>query len=71
MRVFKFHAQKKRQFFGDDDFCYISMQSSMGCTLRMSAASNKICGLVEPEKIKEFNKAATKSELNATEKAAK
>ena len=47
------------------------MQSSMGCTLRITAASNKIRGLAEPEKIKEFNKALTKSEITAGENASK
>ena len=47
------------------------MNSSMGCTLRISPYSNKIRGLVEPEKVKEFNKALTKAEIFAEENAAK
>ena len=60
MRVFKFTARKKAQFFADDAVCYIMMHSSLGCTLKITAASNKIRALAEPEKVKEFNKALTK-----------
>ena len=71
MRVFKFHAKKKQRFFEEDDVCYLMMQSTMGCTLRIAPSSNKIRGLAEPEKIKEFNKALTKAEIAAEENAAK
>ena len=71
MRVFKFTARKKAQFFADDAVCYIMMHSSLGCTLKITAASNKIRALAEPEKVKEFNKALTKQELQAEENAAK
>ena len=47
------------------------MHSSMGCSLRIAPQSNKIRGLVEPEKVKEFNKALTKAEITAEENAAK
>ena len=47
------------------------MNSSVGCSLRIAPQSNKIRGLAEPEKIKEFNKALTKAELVAEENAAK
>lgn len=47
------------------------MYSAMGCTLRISAASNRIRALAEPEKVKEFNRALTKQELAAEENAAK
>ena len=43
----------------------------MGCTLKIVAASAKLRALQEPEKVKEFNKAMTKSELNAEENAAR
>ena len=56
MRVFKFTARKKAPFFADDAVCYMMMKSAMGCTLRITASSNKIRALAEPEKVKEFNK---------------
>ena len=57
MRVFKFHAPKTQRFFAEEDVCYMMMKSSIECTVRIAASSNKIKGLSEPEKIKEFNKA--------------
>ena len=71
MRVFKFFAKKKQRFFHEDDICYVMMHSVVGCSLRIKAESNKIRALVEPEKVKEFNKALTKAELQAEENAAK
>lgn len=71
MKTFKFTAQKKAAFFSETDVCYITMHSDLGCTLRIKAASNKIRALAEPEKVKEFNKALTKSEMTAEETAAK
>ena len=62
MRVFKFHAKKKKRYFELDDICYIMMHSLVGCSLNISATSTKIRALAEPEKIKEFNKAQTKGE---------
>lgn len=56
MRVFKFTARKKAPFFGDDAVCFMMMQSAVGCTLKITAVSNKIRALAEPEKVKEFNK---------------
>ena len=35
MRVFKFHARNKQRYFGDEEVCYMMMQSTMGCTLRV------------------------------------
>ena len=63
MRVFKFTARRKARFFGEEEICYIMMRSTMGCTLRIKAQSKKIRALVEPEKVKEFNKQMTKSEM--------
>lgn len=63
MATFKFTAKKKAIFFEEDDICYITMHSVMGCTVRIKPTSNKIRALAEPEKIKEFNKAMTKSEV--------
>lgn len=71
MATFKFTAKKKALFFEDDDICYIMMHSIVGCTVRIKATSNKIRALAEPEKIKEFNKAMTKTEMHAVENAAK
>ena len=71
MRVFKFTAKKKAPFFADDGVCYIMMHSQLGCTLKITAASNKIRALAEPEKVKEFNKVATKAEMAAEENAQK
>ena len=47
------------------------MHSSLGCTLKITAASNKIRALAEPEKVKEFNRALTKQEIMAEENANK
>ena len=47
------------------------MQSSMGCTLRITATSNKIRALAAPEKVKEFNKALTKADIAAEENNAR
>jgi len=47
------------------------MHSALGCTVRITAASNKIRAIAEPEKVKEFNKAMTKSEMAAEEMNAK
>jgi len=71
MRVFKFTARKKAPFFADDGVCYIMMHSSLGCTLKITAASNKIRALAEPEKVKEFNKQLTKAEIAAEDNANK
>jgi len=71
MRVFKFTAKKKAIFFQDEDICYIMMHSDMGCTLRITATSNRIRALAAPEKIKEFNRALTKQELTEEENNAK
>ena len=71
MRVFKFHARKKQRFFEEEEICYMTMHSSVGCTLHIAPQSNKIRGLAEPEKIKEFNKALTKAEIAAEETLAK
>jgi len=67
MKVFKFTARKKAPHFTDDAVCYIMMRSGVGCTLRITAASSKIRALAEPEKVKEFNKLLTKSEIAANE----
>lgn len=67
MRVFKFTARKKAQFFADNAVCYIMMKSALGCTVKITAASNKISAMSEPEKVKEFNKALTKNEIAAQE----
>ena len=71
MKTFKFLAHKKEAFFGADDVCYIMMRSNLGCTLSISSFSNNIRALALPEKIKEFNKALTQTELAAEEIAAK
>ena len=71
MKRFKFSAKKKAKFFGEEDICYIMMESSVGCTLKITASSNRIKALAAPEKIKEFNAAKTKNELTAEENAAK
>ena len=71
MRVFKFFAKKKARYFHEDDICYVMMHSGVGCSLKIKAESNKIRALAEPEKVKEFNKALTKAELQAEENAAK
>jgi len=71
MKRFKFAAKKKAAFFGMDDVCYLMMKSSVGCTLKITVQSNKIQALAEPEKLKEFNAAKTKAEIQADEYAAK
>ena len=65
MATFKFTAKKKALFFGDDDVCYITLESIVGCTVRIRPSSTKIRALAEPEKVKEFNKALSKSEIDA------
>ena len=70
MHKFKFHAEKKARYFEIDDICYITMDSTMGCTIRITAGSNKIRALAAPEKVKEFNKAMTNAEIAAEEKNA-
>ncbi len=60
MKRFKFSAKKKAKYFGDDDICYIMMESAIGCTLKITASSNRIKALAAPEKVKEFNVAMTK-----------
>lgn len=47
------------------------MKSALGCTVKITAASNKIRAMSEPEKVKEFNKALTKNEIAAQEQLAK
>ena len=71
MKSFKFTAEKKAQYFENDETCYIMMFSSLGCTVKVMATSNRIRGLAEPDKIKEFNKALTKAEMAAGENAVK
>ena len=71
MKVFKFHAQNKKRFFENDDICYIMMHSFVGCTLKITGTSTKIRALAEPEKVKEFNKAMTKTELAQEENVAR
>ena len=39
------------------------MHSNAGCTLKITGTSTKVRGLTEPEKVKEFNKALTKTEI--------
>jgi hypothetical protein len=57
MRVFKFNAKKKARYFEESEICYIAMESVHGCTIRITASSNKITSESVPEKVKEFNKA--------------
>lgn len=71
MRIFKFTAQKKAPFFADDAVCYIMMYSVLGCTIKITASSQKIRALAEPEKVKEFNRQLTKAEVVAEENLAK
>ena len=72
MRVFKFHAKKKKQrYFELGDICYITMHSFVGCTLKITGSSTKVRALVEPEKVKEFNAAKTNNEMAQEEKDAK
>jgi len=71
MKSFKFTANKKAQYFHEDDICYIMMFSVLGCTVKIMPTSNRIRALAEPEKLKEFNKALTKAEMTAGENAVK
>ena len=71
MKRFKFSAKRKAKFFGDEDICYIMMESAIGCTLKITASSNRIKALAAPEKVKEFNVAMTKGQLAQAENEAK
>ena len=61
MRVFKLHAQDKKQFFEMDEICYIMMYSKKGCTLQIKAESKLIRATLEPEKQKVFNEALSEA----------
>ena len=68
MRKFKLHAEDKKAYFALDGICYIMMHSISGCTLQITSSSTKIRAHLEPEKVKEFNKAMTTTEMNQEEK---
>ena len=36
-RLFKFHAPNKRSVFGEEDVCYFSLLSVIGCTITIRA----------------------------------
>ena len=61
MKVFKLHAQDKKQFFEMDEICYIMMYSKKGCTLQIKAESKLIRATLEPEKQKVFNEALSEA----------
>ena len=68
---FKFIAKKNARYFNEDAACYLSVYSYIGCTIKIKPSSAKIRALAEPEKVKEFNRQMTKSEIAAIENAAK
>ena len=43
------------------------MHSKLGCTLRITASSNKVQNSNEPEKVKSFNKFLSKADIAAEE----